>query len=281
MEVSTSQSAAFNDHSVQNKLILPRQFALSGIRNFRDLEGYQTANGQMIRYGLLYRSAALHKLNNRDIQRIKQLSLKKVIDFRADFEVANEPDRLPAEPAIEEVGILYHGSMRRGNAHHRTKNQVGKRGWINPIRLYIETYTQYASEFTPDFQRFIHEVLEMEGKPVLFHCAAGKDRTGFAAAILMRLLGVPMETIRFDYLFTNQHLLEQFRPSLWLVALTKGRKAAHALFECMEAKPEYLATAFETIERGYGSFDKYMHQGLGLTKEQIERLQSIYLENVE
>jgi hypothetical protein len=70
LDASTSQSAAFEERSSQNKLTQPRQIALSGIRNFRDLGGYQTANGQMIRYGLLYRSANLHKLNDRDIQRI-------------------------------------------------------------------------------------------------------------------------------------------------------------------------------------------------------------------
>ena len=118
----------------------------------------------------------------------------------------------------------------------------------------------------------------MNGQPVLFHCAAGKDRTGFAAAILMRLLGVPMETICFDYLLSNQFFLKRLRPDLWLLALKKGRKVARVLEEYIEAKPEYLAIAFETIERSYGSFDEYAHKGLNLTKEQIEHLRLLYLQ---
>jgi protein-tyrosine phosphatase len=278
LDASTSQSAAFEERSSQNKLTQPRQIALSGIRNFRDLGGYQTANGQMIRYGLLYRSANLHKLNDRDIQRIKQLSLRKVIDFRADFEVANEPDRLPADPAIEEVEIYILDRSVEEMPAIEQKIKSGKVDGIDSIQLYIETYTQYATQFTPDFQQFIHEILEMNGQPVLFHCAAGKDRTGFAAAILMRLLGVPMETIRFDYLLSNQLFLKRLRPNLWLLALKKGRKVARVLEEYIEAKPEYLAIAFETIERSYGSFDEYAHKGLNLTKEQIEHLRLLYLQ---
>ena len=156
--------------------------------------------------------------------------------------------------------------------------KAGKVDGINPAELLIEANVQLATRFTPQYQQFIHEVLEANGQPILFHCTAGKDRTGFAAAILLRILGVPQETVMFDYLLSNKYYFKPLQRNLILIALTKGQKIASVVGGFLEVKAAYLEIAFHTIDQQYGSFDEYMRQGLDLTKEQIEHLRMLYLQ---
>jgi protein-tyrosine phosphatase len=120
--------------------------------------------------------------------------------------------------------------------------------------------------------------MSANGSPVLFHCAAGKDRTGFAAAIILRILGVPHEIVVEDYLLTNQYFLPTHQPGLTMLRLMKGGAASAAVRGFMEARPEYLAAAFSTIFREHGSFEEYIYKALDLTMHDTERLRALYLE---
>jgi protein-tyrosine phosphatase len=106
----------------------------------------------------------------------------------------------------------------------------------------------------------------------------GKDRTGFAAAIILQILGVSQETIMEDYLLTNQYFLPSYRWNLMFAQLVSGKQFAAVVQGFMEARSEYLWAAFETINREYGSFESYVRSGLGLTEEDVEHLKSLYLE---
>ena len=108
LNLFASKPIVFVNGVAQNESNNSRWIVFSGVRNFRDLGGYRAADGRIIRRGLLYRSANLHDLTDKDLQRLDRLSLKRVIDFRADFEKANEPDRLPADSNIQvlEIPIL-------------------------------------------------------------------------------------------------------------------------------------------------------------------------------
>jgi len=268
----------FADGVAQNETNQSRSIAFSGVRNFRDLGGYQTFSDQTIRRGLLYRSANLHKLTDKDLQRLDRLSLKRVIDFRADFEKMSEPDRLPNDPDIKvvEIPIL----DRSTNVAQALEQQIkaGKADAIHPAELLTEANIELATRFTPQYQQFIHEILETNGQPILFHCTAGKDRTGFAAAILLRILDVPQEAVMFDYLLSNEYYFKALKRNLALLALTKGQKVSSVVAGFLEVKTAYLQIAFNTIDQQYGSFDEYMRQGLDLTKEQIAHLHSLYLQ---
>ena len=278
MDLFASKPIVFVNGIAQNDLNKSRWIAFSGVRNFRDLGGYRTISGQTVRRGLLYRSANLYNLTDKDLRRLDRLSLKRIIDFRADFEKANEPDRLPADSNIQvlEIPILDTSTDAAFSLEQQIK--AGKVDGINPVKLLIDANVQLVTEFTPQYRRFIHEVLDANGQPILFHCTAGKDRTGFAAAILLRVLGVPQDTVMFDYLLSDKYYFKPMRRNLILLTLAKGRKTARVVAGFLEAKAAYLATAFETIDWQYGSFDQYVRQGLDLTQEQIEHLRMLYLQ---
>ena len=278
LNLFASKPIVFVNGVAQNESKKSRWIAFSGVRNFRDLGGYHAADGRTIRQGLLYRSANLHNLTDKDLQRLDRLSLKRVIDFRADFEKANEPDRLPMDSNIQVLEIPILDTSTNVALSLEQQIKAGKVDGINPTKLLIDANVQLATEFTPQYRRFMHEVLATNGQPILFHCTAGKDRTGFAAAILLRILGVTQETVMFDYLLSNQYYFRPLRRNLIMIALAKGWKTARVVAGFLEVKASYLATAFETINWQYGSFDQYVRQGLDLTQEQIEHLRMLYLQ---
>jgi protein-tyrosine phosphatase len=254
-----------------------RHLDFSGAKNFRDLGGYRTADNRTVRWGLLYRSDALHKLTNTDHKHLTALMLEHVIDFRVEHEKEQEPDRLPVELSNRIVEIPIADSSTR--VWHESREAFVKNlKNMDPVKYMVETNVELATRFTPEIQKFFRELLAVEGRPILFHCAAGKDRTGFTAAVILRLLGVPQETVMADYLLTNQYFMASYKWSLVLLRLTKGRRFAESVKGFMEAHPLYLSAAFEAMDHEHGSFENYIRHGLGLTETQIEQLKKLYLE---
>lgn len=255
-----------------------RYLNFSGTRNFRDLGGYQAADGRTTRWKVLYRSDHLHKLNDNDFKYLAALRLDKIIDFRAEHEKEVEPDRIPANMDVRLVDIpILDGSTELWrNSRDKFVNDNMKN--IDPAKFMTKTSVELATRFTPKMRRFVQELLSSKGYPVLFHCAAGKDRTGYAAAILLRILDVPMNVIVQDYLISNQYYLSSYEWNLKVLRVIKGAKFAEVVKGFLEVQSVYLATSFETIDHEFGSFDEYVRNGLDLTEKDIEALKRFYLE---
>ena len=254
-----------------------RLLRFTGAKNFRDLGGYQTVDGTTVRWNLLYRSDALHKLTNADLEHLAALMLDRIIDFRAAHEKEREPDRFLTNAEIQMIEIPILDSSTK--VWHDSREEFVKNlKNIDPAPYMIQTNVELATRFTPEFRLFLDELLSANGRPILFHCAAGKDRTGFAAAILLRILGVSQEVVLEDYLLTNQYFMPAYKWNMTLVQLLKGKRFAAAIKGFMEANPIYLSAAFDALDHEHGSFEAYVCNGLGLTDQYIERLKNIYLE---
>jgi protein-tyrosine phosphatase len=248
-----------------------RRLSFSGAKNFRDLGGYQTQDSRTVRWGLLYRSDCLHRLTNRDIKGLSALGLYRIIDFRADYEKEKEPDRLPAEMKEHLVEIPILDKCARDEFVKNLKH-------VDSVRYMLETNVELATRFTPEIRQFMNVLLTAHGRPILFHCAAGKDRTGFAAAITLRMLGIPHDIVMEDYLLTNEYFLPAYQWHLFLLRLQKGNRYVETLKGMMVAHPSYLSAGFEAIDRHYGSFENYIYNDLGLQTKDVEYLKSLYLE---
>lgn len=255
-----------------------RRLAFSGSKNFRDLGGYRTTDSRAVRWGRLYRSDHLHKLTDADLRHLAALDLDRIIDFRAEYEKKEEPDRLPANTGISLVELPILDSTTeiwQGSHEQFVKDNLGN---IDPAQFLVKTNIELATRFTPQMRQFIQELLSAQGRPVLFHCAAGKDRTGFAAALILRILGVPQETVMEDYLLSNRYYLSAYSWYFIVLQLVKGEKVSEFVEGFMEVRPAFLSAAFEIIDREYGSFENYVRYELGLTGQDIELLKSYYLE---
>lgn len=254
-----------------------RRLPFSGAKNFRDLGGYRTRDGRLVRWGALYRSDALHKLTDADLRQLSDLSLEQVIDFRAIYERDREPDRLPEElkgrllgiPILDSSTELFQNSRQEFVRILRT---------VDASQSLINTNVELATRFAPEIRRFIDVLLSSNGRPVLFHCAAGKDRTGFAAAIVLRIFGVSQDVVMEDYLLTNRYFFSAYGWSLKIMKWIRGKRFAESVRAFMMAEPAYLSAAFQAIDENYGSFDYYVRDGLGLSGMDVEHLQRAYLE---
>ena len=231
-----------------------RHLVFSGAKNFRDLGGYQTVDGKPVCWGKLYRSGHLHKLTDSDLQHLVALQLDQIIDFRAEREREVEPDRLPANSEIRIVALPILDSSTKIWRDSQDQSMKDALISIDPAKFMTETNIEMVTNFTPQISQFFRELLSANGRPVLFHCAAGKDRTGYAATILLRTLGVPPEVVLEDYLLSNEYYLSAHSLNLFLLRWLKGKRFFEVVKGFMEVRPAYLAAAFEAIDREFNSF---------------------------
>jgi protein-tyrosine phosphatase len=250
-----------------------------GIANFRDLGGYPTDSGQHVKWGMLYRAGTLAHSSKADLQGLEHLNLHALIDFRSAAEKEEEPNRLPDPTGftVVEIPTLDDGNKAMvGDIKARIES--GNFDGFDPNQAMVDANRQFASTFTPQFRQFIHTVLDANGAPVAWHCSAGKDRTGFAAAILLRILGVPRDVIMQDYMTSKQSALEARKSQLMMLRLLKGDEIADKLVIMLGVEEAWLNAAFNEIDAAWGSFDNYVHAGLGLTDADIAQLKANLLQ---
>jgi len=256
-----------------------RLLNFEGIHNLRDLGGYATADGRQVQWGKLYRSANFAEATPADLAALSQLGLAAFIDLRSTPEKAEEPNRLP-DPLpfdVVEIPILDEGNQALvGEVMERVES--GDFAGFDPGQRMQQANRQFADEFTPQFRQFIHTVLDANGAPVIWHCTAGKDRTGFAAAILLRVLGVPQDIVIQDYMASREPALASRKNQLLMLKLFKGEQVAQNVAVLMGVEQDWLEAGFAQIDVTWGNFDNYVANGLQLGPADIERLKANLLQ---
>jgi protein-tyrosine phosphatase len=245
---------------------LPRSIVLQGASNVRDLGGWPAAEGRHVRFGEVYRSAGLGRLTDADAATLGATGLRTVVDLRGERERGRMPSRLDALP-----GVAVHflpidpslGPSLRGiiTARETTGEDV--------MVLMRRAYAAYVLDWPHRYAAMFDLLLQQARRPLLFHCTAGKDRTGVGAALLLAALGVPQEAIRADYLATNR---------LWQsdaeIAASLPPVVADVL---MRVHGELLDAAFAAILSAYHSLDDYLDQRIGLDRARRDRLRDALL----
>ncbi|MBX0326439.1 tyrosine-protein phosphatase [Oscillochloris sp. ZM17-4] len=259
---------------------LGRRIPFDGARNLRDLGGYPAAGGRAVRWGALYRSDHLGRLSARDLRWLRALELAVVVDFRSSAERAESPNRLPGGHGIREIALPIFDNDAGAITGSAFKARIlrGDVADIDAATMLITAYESFATTFTPVYRQFVAEVVAARGSPLLFHCTSGKDRTGFAAAILLRLLGVPEEVILADYLRSKTYSLAAHRRDLLLLRLLQGPAIGSLVRTLLGVEEGYIQAAFAAIDGAYGSFDAYARDGLGLREADIAGLRDSLLE---
>jgi protein-tyrosine phosphatase len=254
-----------------------RRIAVKGMRNLRDLGGYYSSDGRTLRWGLLYRSDALRPADARARAVIERMELATVVDFRSAEEREKKPDLIPEGQSLRLVHIPVFDGPNSVEHVVRGHLRAGTMAEVDPGRLSREAYGQFPRDFLPQFGTFIREILDAGGKPLLFHCAAGKDRTGFAAAILLRLLDVPAPTVLEDYMLSRKYGMKFKAPMVLAFRLRYGEEAYRVMKHFVGIEPGFLEASFAAIDELHGSFGNFARQGLGLGESDISRLKNTLL----
>lgn len=238
---------------------------LKKVTNFRTVGNIKNTEGRTLKEGRFYRSAHLHKLKKRSFDRFDELGIRDIIDLRNSKEIAQKPDQIPAENTYKK----YSAFEDEGDQLSQAKKLVlkGKVNASDADKRMIDFYREYVTENPETIKTIITEVLESKD-PVLYHCTAGKDRTGIITALILTILKFDKETIYNDYLLSNNYRKDLVQKRLRLA------NRLHFLYPKMDlqvleklswVEKRYLDAAFEEINKKYGSADAYIQQVLGIS----------------
>ncbi|MDR1562906.1 MAG: tyrosine-protein phosphatase [Dysgonamonadaceae bacterium] len=250
-----------------NRKLPERTGIITGAPNFRDIGGYPTIDGKHTTWRKIFRSQTLSYLTDDDTATIKALGIKTVIDFRGDDEVRNAPSKLPKGVYTVRIPI----TVETGNDTTNIMQLLmsGALDSAQCVSFMEHTNRDFVNTFQYQYKTFFNILLNSENYPLIFHCTAGKDRTGFAAAILLSALDVEWDTIMEDYMLTNNHLNMQSLIS------NIPAESLPAFRQMLIVKPNYLNAAKDEITKRYGIIDNYLLIEMGIGKSEKEILKKI------
>lgn len=252
-------------------------------RNFRELGGYKTLSGKTIKYHKLLRTGHLADLSTFDLDFLADYSFKYDIDFRSNEEMTAQPDRVPktaeyvADPVFSED--LTNSSKSITDLEKQSHDDADF-GFNHMLFAYED---MVESEHAQNAYRKFFETLlknDKDHEAVIFHCTAGKDRTGFGALLVLTALGVPLRTIRKDYLLTNV-TTKDFVDGMVRRAREKGNNdnTIQSLRDVQSVHAEYIDHAIKVMTDDYGSINNFLRDVMKLSSADIMDLRRIYLDD--
>lgn len=249
--------------------------------NLRDLGGIRMADGRTVRPGLIYRSGRPGDMNEREIESLKHLGLREILDLRSAQEERECPD--PVLPGVHQVRIsaMLNSSGEEQDYSPQTIEEEahGAHGSTAEMEQVGEQFYLAMLEDSRAWKELFRCLIEEE-VPLLFHCTAGKDRTGTAAALILLALGADDETILDDYMRSNRyraHEISRFMQEHQLL-LEERPDLQEVLLSWPGVRRGSLETVLRSIRSGYRDDREFLGQEIGLKDEDIAFLRDRYLE---
>ncbi|RRK09692.1 tyrosine-protein phosphatase [Lactiplantibacillus garii] len=243
------------------------------ITNFRTLGGYHNLAGQTVKHGWLYRSGQLDKLDPDQLQYLTHdLKIKRIVDMRT----AEERQRFPDVPVPHADYTVLDILEQTGGAGASLQSMIVGNGNVHDRMLELYEQLALSSSARAGYHQFITGLLNPV--PVVFHCFAGKDRTGVGAALILKILNVSNEQIMGDYLQTNLRRADANQTILTALTGKVSTDQLAAIDTALKVDRDYLQRYFDVINQRYGTFENYLHAGLNLTASELTQIRRLYLE---
>lgn len=262
-----------------------RHIELEGEPNFRDLGGYKTTDGRSVKWREVFRTGELGTLSDADVRKLEELGIQTVVNFLLQEEIEQHgTDRVPAGVELIHDPIT---GKRSAELSMIAQNAISSGDFDRlPAEINFEIHAILMGEAKQQYARLLRILADPKKRPLAFHCSHGVHRTGTATAILLSALGVPWETVREDYLLTNdvrKEVTEQTLSKLRDKVAAAGNVDPAAVdmsnveaFCILEAA--YIDGALKAAEEQFGSMDAYIRDGLGISDAEISALRSALLE---
>ncbi len=256
------------------------------IENLRHLGGYVGKDGLKIKDDLLYRSGGLNLPEEELAAILNPLKITVVFDLRADDETKSAPYVLPQgieyrhRPifnSLEDQMMALNPSQAAEKSEGFSIQDVSLEMLMGMGDFLSDTY-KFMAQKSHAFGDLIKEIIELEGQPLLFHCSAGKDRTGILAALLMLALGVSREDVIENYMLSNQYRKDELERYLAFARrMTDNPEVLEIIKNVLTVQEKYIEGFLASVE-SYPDFDSYAESCLGLKKEDLEDLREIHLD---
>ncbi|MCW3159836.1 tyrosine-protein phosphatase [Chryseobacterium sp. WLa1L2M3] len=241
------------------------------VYNFRTIGNVKNIDGRTLKEGRFYRSGHLSKLKKKSFEEFENLGIKEIIDLRNSKEIDKKPDNLPENFVYKN----YSAFEDKGDQLDQARKLVlkGKVNGSDADKRMLDFYKEYVTENPEIIKKIITEILDSD-LPVLYHCTAGKDRTGITTALLLTILKFDKQTIYNEYLLSNNYREKLVQKRL------KQANNLHFLYPKMDLKvleklswveTAYLDAAFNEINKKYGSIDIYIQQVLGISEDKRQQ----------
>jgi len=244
-----------------NAILAEKHLPMEGGYNFRDLGGIQTKDGRYVKWGKIFRTDDLHKLTEKDLTYLSSIPITSVVDFRSEAEIEKDPDILPPSVKNKHKLSLYPGNLEAlGEEVLRLKPDE-----IDQIMRDMNVQFVTDPVCIKEYKTFFELLQKEENLPLLFHCTAGKDRTGMGSCLFLASLGVDEETILSDYFLSNTYLADKYAHYVELYPSLKT---------IFEVKKEYLKAAIDRMKKDHGSIENFLTKELGVD---TDKMKNIYL----
>ena len=261
LQVNDTARSYFQVVTDKGRAILSEEhLPMAGGYNFRDLGGIKTKDGKYVKWGKIFRSDDLHNLTDADLNYLSSIPLVSIVDFRSQNEIDNGPDKIPSSVKEDYAMSISPGNLlTAASLENFTLEQSDSAMQdINKLLVTdIDAIKQYKRMF--DLLQSANDV------PLMFHCSAGKDRTGMAAALILSALGVDDEVIMKNYLESNTYLADKYAKYI------AQKPELRPLFE---VKPEFLKAGLDQIKKDHGSIENYLANVLMVD---INKMREMYL----
>ena len=279
VEVSAPNSNFRSYYSIapengQGVIAAERLVTLEGAVNFRDIGGYKSSDGRTVKWGKIFRSDGLARLTRNDHAILEKMGLKLVIDFRRESEVKMSPDNLPEENSVDYLHLPVSGAdfdtvsamdrLKKGDTDWLTESFM-RDGYVNNIDTYAEAWGTVMKRLS-----------DSENLPLVFHCTAGKDRTGACAALILLILGVPEETVIFDHGLSNTYLAD-FLETIYSYLKEFGVER-EKISPYLTAPHDAIVALLDHIRNKYGSAENYLVTQADVSPEILDKLRMDFLE---
>lgn len=259
-------------------ILAERIVPLKNFSNFRDLGGYDTKDGRIVKWGLFYRSEDLSNLKDSDLEYFKTLGIKNILDYRSKQEEEGKPD--VEVNGVKNINISAMSDLGNDNldmASYVEGILKGDKMTITPKELLIEGYKSMPLN-NPAFKELFNLFKNPENTAILQHCTAGKDRTGIGSALILLALGVPEETVILDYLesnnnrkVSNEKVMAMCKPYI------KDEETKKLIEGILGVSRDFIEESLKVIKQSYNSYEEYFEKEYRLNKEDLDELRNAYL----
>jgi len=250
--------------------VATRNINIPGIQNFRDLGGYPSyPNHKTVRWGKIYRSGEINRLRKGSLKEMKNLGIRTIIDLRMPEEKITKSATLEKNFSVVSIPIAT-GNMQEIVAGVQDRSIRSDTVYRIVERMNRELITRY----TPEFRKIFDLLLNEDNYPVVIHCTTGKGRTGVVSALILAALDVNEDNIMEDYRLSNDYFNIPQASGFAYNLPVRSQEAITTLFS---AREDFLNAAKEEAERQYGDIPTYLHEGIGLSKQELKHLRSILL----